>query len=442
MKNYIVIDAGHGGDDSGAVGNNIIEKDLTLKISQYMYDQLKKLNIPVTMTRTTDETLSPEKRVERIMSAYGNNNDVIVISNHINAGGGDGAEVIYALRNNNVLSNLILNNIKSSGQNVREAYQRRLPSDTSKDYYFIHRETGLTQPVIIEYGFLDSTLDDPLQLKNNYKTYAQDVVDGVLEYIGYETISDNLHIVQSGDTLWSLAKKYSITVDALKEANSLITNSLSLGQKLIIPIQSQTKDVIYTVKSGDNLYSIAKLYNVNVNDIVNKNNLTTNNLYIGQILTIPTFTEIETNYQEYKVQSGDTLYSIAKKYNLTLQQLINYNDLTSQTLTVNQIIKIPVATESQNYILYTVKSGDNLYSIARSFDLTTTEIMKYNNLTTNLLDINQTLKIPRTSNLLYQVQSGDTLYSIAKKYNTTVDQIKSKNNLATNSLEIGQKLLI
>lgn len=90
MKDYkVVIDAGHGGDDPGSSGNGIIEKELTLKISQYMYDRLKKLGIPVTMTRTTDETLNPTDRVNRILAAFGNNSNVIVVSNHINAGGQD-----------------------------------------------------------------------------------------------------------------------------------------------------------------------------------------------------------------------------------------------------------------------------------------------------------------------------------------------------------------
>ena len=90
MNNYkIVIDAGHGGDDPGASGNGIVEKDLTLDISMRMYDKFRQLGIPVTLTRTGDETLDPTERVERILNAYGNSNDVIVISNHINAGGGD-----------------------------------------------------------------------------------------------------------------------------------------------------------------------------------------------------------------------------------------------------------------------------------------------------------------------------------------------------------------
>lgn len=85
----IVLDSGHGGNDPGANANGIIEKDLTLKISQYMYDRFRELGIPVAMTRTSDETLSPTNRVDRVLDAFGNGKDVIVISNHINAGGGD-----------------------------------------------------------------------------------------------------------------------------------------------------------------------------------------------------------------------------------------------------------------------------------------------------------------------------------------------------------------
>ena len=88
MKDYkVVIDAGHGGTDPGASGNGIIEKNLTLEISNYMYERLKNLGIPVKIIRTTDETLSPTERVERVLDAYGNDPNVIVVSNHINAGG-------------------------------------------------------------------------------------------------------------------------------------------------------------------------------------------------------------------------------------------------------------------------------------------------------------------------------------------------------------------
>ena len=88
----IVIDPGHGGEDPGASGNGIIEKDLNLEISKYMYDRLRSLGIPVYITRDTDETLNPTDRVNRILNAFGNSKDVIVVSNHINAGG---ASLLY-----------------------------------------------------------------------------------------------------------------------------------------------------------------------------------------------------------------------------------------------------------------------------------------------------------------------------------------------------------
>lgn len=83
----IVIDAGHGGNDPGAMGNEIIEKDLNLEISKYMENRFKELNIPVKMTRTSDETISPDERVKRVKEAFGLSPNVVVISNHINAGG-------------------------------------------------------------------------------------------------------------------------------------------------------------------------------------------------------------------------------------------------------------------------------------------------------------------------------------------------------------------
>lgn len=88
MSKKIVIDSGHGGEDGGASGNGIIEKDLTLKISKYMKQRFDELGIPNQMTRTEDVTLNPADRVNKVLSFYGDGKDVIVLSNHINAGGG------------------------------------------------------------------------------------------------------------------------------------------------------------------------------------------------------------------------------------------------------------------------------------------------------------------------------------------------------------------
>ncbi len=97
MNYKIVVDPGHGGEDPGAVNGNIYEKDFTLEVSEYMYDRFRELGIPVTLTRDTDRTLDRNERVNKILSAYGDDPNVIVLSNHINAGGHTwlSQEIIY-----------------------------------------------------------------------------------------------------------------------------------------------------------------------------------------------------------------------------------------------------------------------------------------------------------------------------------------------------------
>lgn len=82
----VIIDAGHGGSDPGAVNGNILEKDFNLESSQYIYDRLQELGIPSEMTRITDESLPKSERVEKIKS-LGIDPNVILVSNHINSGG-------------------------------------------------------------------------------------------------------------------------------------------------------------------------------------------------------------------------------------------------------------------------------------------------------------------------------------------------------------------
>ena len=448
----VIIDPGHGGTDSGATGNNLLEKDYNLLISKYMYDRFKQLGIPVAITRDSDTTLSPTDRVNTILNKFGNSSDAILISNHVNSGGGEGAEVIYALRNRDTLAKRILENIGATGQETRKYYQRRLPSDTSKDYYFIHRNTGNLEPLIVEYGFIDDTKDVEF-LKENYKELAEAVISAVANYIGvpYKApngLITNTYVVQKGDTLYSIANKLGTTVSELKKENNLTSNTLQIGEVLRIPTKEiyEEEEDVYIVKKGDTLYSIAMANNTTVDELKKANNLTSNILSTGQLLKIPSALLPESTYT---VKKGDSLYSIANKYNTTVDELKRINNLTSNTLSIGQVLKLPSDKASdvekeENTISYTVQKGDSLYSIARKYSTTIDKIKDLNNLTTNLLSIGQVLLIPTDTNLetTYTVQKGDSLYSIAKKYDTTVDRLKQLNNLKSNLLSIGQILIV
>ena len=275
----------------------------------------------------------------------------------------------------------------------------------------------------------------------------------------YET-----YTVKPGDTLYGISNQFGVSVTELAELNGIKGSNLSIGTVLKIPSKSGTNPnnmFMYTVKKGDTLYSIARKYNTTVNDIINLNYLKNNNLSVGQVIRIPenyyNYDEMSApNYISYTVKPGDTLYSIATANGISVDTIISDNVLNNNNLTVGQILRLRVndgevlecfgpdfdiPEEVISNVTYTVKSGDNLYSIARKYNTTVSEIVRLNNLNGTNLSIGQQLLIP-SSDTTYIVQKGDTLYGIARKFNVSVDSIKSKNNLKSNLLNVGQSLII
>lgn len=278
----------------------------------------------------------------------------------------------------------------------------------------------------------------------------------------------NTYVVQSGDTLYGIAKRFNTSVQRIQELNNLKSTVLTPGDKLIIyemSDNSPTECISYTVKKGDSLYSIARVYDTTVDEIKRYNNLTSNDLSIGQRITIPCYNEkidssVKPNYISYTVKKGDTLYSIAKEYGTDVQRIKQDNNITGNTLTVGSIILIldnlGVSTFEEcygedfmsniDYDIYIVKKGDSLYNIAKKFNTTVSEIKSLNMTSGDSLSIGQELKIPKSSSnestSSYTVLKGDSLYSIANKFGTSVSKIKSLNNLTSDSLSIGQVLKI
>lgn len=413
----VVIDAGHGGADPGAVSGNLKEKDLNLEAAQYMYKRLQELGIPSTIVRNTDETLERKERINRIMNAYGNSPDVIMISNHINAGGGEGAEIVYALRNNPTLAEMALDNIGAAGQIERKVYQRRLPENPNKDYYFIIRDTGNLESLLVEYGFIDNA-NDASKLQNNLTDYVEGVVKAIADYANIPYIPPTTDIVEvyytvkRGDTLYSIASQFSTTVQKLKSLNNLTSNNLQIGQVLLVTEKTYPDVSTYTVEKGDTLYGIANKFSTTVQAIKKLNNLTTNTLLPGQQIYIPTPStptptqptnppvpqEPETPYLIYTIQRGDSLWKISQKYDIPVNDIIAFNNLSSANLQIGDELRIPITSQednTSNQFSYTVKKGDTLWSIAKQFNVSVDSIKATNNLASNLLTLGQTLIIPQ-----------------------------------------------
>lgn len=375
MAKQIIIDPYRGGNDIGISNNAISEKELTLLISKYIFNQLKNLNIPVKLTRENDTTLNDENRVDIIKQLYPLSKDTIVISNQI-INTNKGTEIVYPLRNSDKLAEEINDQFIANNLDINKYYQQRLPGNTKLDYDYLIRETNPNETIIIKYDILNDY--------SNYKKYADAVIEAIKKYVNFNF--SNNYIVKKGDSLYSIANKFNTTVSELKSLNNLSSNLLSIGQILKIPTQN-TDSNIYIIKKGDSLYGIASKFNTTISEIKTLNNLSSNLLSIGQTLKIPTQNISNT----YTVKKGDSLYGIASKFNTTVEELKILNNLSSNLLSIGQILKTPTQSTSN---VYTVKKGDSLYSIASKFNTTINEIKSLNNLSSNLLSIGQILKIP------------------------------------------------
>ncbi|WP_156889792.1 LysM peptidoglycan-binding domain-containing protein [Planococcus lenghuensis] len=233
---------------------------------------------------------------------------------------------------------------------------------------------------------------------------------------------------------------------------------VTVSEMLNLPSSTPPSGATYTVKSGDTLYSIANRYNVTVAQLAAANNISNTSLIrVGQVLVIPgkTTTPPPVTSVKYTVKSGDTLYRIALKYNVSVSQLAAANNIANPSLIrVGQVLVIPGKTTTpppSTAVKYTVKSGDTLYRIALKYGVSVSQLATANNISNpSLIQVGQVLVIPGktttpppATTVRYTVKSGDTLYSIAQRYNVSVMKIASANNISNPSLiRVGQVLVI
>ncbi|GEK90974.1 N-acetylmuramoyl-L-alanine amidase family protein [Alkalibacterium kapii] len=183
MTKTVNIDAGHGGKDTGARAFGLNEKDWTLKMSLYQYKRMKVLGVDVALTRTGDTTLEPFQRVARIKNQYD-----LCLSNHFNAFNGEarGVEGISSIHSRSRLAaDLVDRVVKKTGLPKRRVFQREMKKGV--DYYYMHRLTGRTETIILEYGFIDNRQDAEFYKEDaNFFAAAEAVIEGICVAAGHK----------------------------------------------------------------------------------------------------------------------------------------------------------------------------------------------------------------------------------------------------------------
>ena len=253
--------------------------------------------------------------------------------------------------------------------------------------------------------------------------------------------------VKRGDNLSNIAQKYDVAVDDLKKWNNIRGNNVAYGKNL----------KINGVEADQKSTAVAKV-EIDKKGIQKDSLATsTNSIYV--------------------VQKGDNLSNIAKKFNVTVAELQDWNKLTTKSIPLGaslQVVKNPIHNEviakpiERKDIAYSVQKGDNLGSIAKKFGASVEELKQWNNLTTNAIAIGNSLIVAKNEIVIdtnkvaiasfkkkeqypntaskeseYYVKKGDSLYSISKKYpGVTISDLKKWNNINGEELKPGMKLKI
>jgi len=330
------------------------------------------------------------------------------------------------------------------------------------------------------------------------------------------------HYVKSGENLSVIADRYGVSVTKLKKKNHLKSEQLQVKQRLKIEDEKEisvvekvlventkkhskdstiaqnslTKSVAdvkttHKVQKGETLFTLSKLYGKSIDELRALNNLKDAKIVIGQEIIVEKPVEIaqhvstvkpnvavaEKEETTYKVTKGETLSSIARKFDTTQDELISLNQLASNKILAGQELKVavqktavassavPAAASGTKQpasinepVSHKVAAGESLFSISKLYNISIDELKAHNNLSTNKLQQGQTLQIPGNASSVttitvtkakstpayafHKVRSGETLSSIALKYNCSINDIKKWNKKSSDKLSLGDKLKI
>lgn len=244
-----------------------------------------------------------------------------------------------------------------------------------------------------------------VSLSMSFLSQERQIIDGK-EY--------QIHTVKKGETLYGITQQYNTSKKDLRDANSGLLMFLKVGQELRIPVAIKNR-TIHTVKKGETLYGISKIYGLSIEELSALNPEKVKDLQVGAVLqlkekksavSVPK-QSVEASKNIHVVAKGETLYGITKKYGVTLDQLKQLNPTLSESLSIGDKIVLP--------------------NSAKKVEIAKPKIENTPKSETKLIQ--------------YTVEKGETFYGISKKYNTTVEALK-KSNPGVESLKEGDKLTI
>ncbi len=292
-------------------------------------------------------------------------------------------------------------------------------------------------------------------------------VSAVTAFAQEEIVVENgraykLHTVVKGEGLYRLSVSYGVAQEDIISANPVVREKgLVEGITVKIPIKKTSSSPTYTVKKGDTAYSIATAHGLTVAKLLELNPSISAGVREGQTLKLAASTTTQSTkatdksssstfeYQLYTVQKGETSYSIAQRYGLSLPKLIEINPSIVAGLKEGDVIKVPAT--NTNFVLHIIAEGETLYSIGVKYGVKAQQIIDVNeSLDPSTLVVGSAIRIPQSSIpseddafYYHRMAQGETLYKLCIKYNILQEKIQAVNKgVDWNSLRVGQVIAV
>ncbi|HBR82523.1 MAG TPA: muramidase, partial [Enterococcus sp.] len=333
------------------------------------------------------------------------------------------------------------------------------------------------------------------------------------------------YTVQSGDSVWGISNKYGITMAQLIEWNNIKNNFVYPGQQLIVSnggssntgantgntsgsnssnssSSNTASGTKYTVKAGDSVWSVSNKYGITMAQLIQWNNIQNNFIYPGQQLTVSnsgstnsassnTGSSANTNNSSsantgssssqgtYTVKAGESVWSVANKNGITMNQLIEWNNIKNNFIYPGQTLIVAkcnstntntgsttsaakpntpntsatTSTSSSGNTMYTVKAGESVWSVANKHHITMDQLIEWNNIKNNFIYPGQQVIVKKGSSQTtnqqspagsktYTVKSGESVWGVADSHGITMAQLIEWNNIKNNFIYPGQTLIV